>query len=113
MYVGTVTAPTGQDMDPPTNPLPELLQPVTLQGHGCDQGPHPVLLTAVECQDLAPDIRNVTSSCGPMQGGWRDTKPSSPLGVGCWAGGHWHKRKLYSHPFKVVLIRKIKKLTFP
>lgn len=99
MYVGAVTAPTGEDMDPFQQVPPELPQPMTLQGHGCDQGglirSTPALLTAVECQDLAPDTRNVTSSCGPIWGGWRDTKPPlSPSGVGCWAGGHWHEGKV-------------------
>lgn len=44
MYVGAVTAPNGQDMDPPQQVPPELSQPVTLQGHGCDQGGSSALL---------------------------------------------------------------------
>lgn len=75
MHVGTVTAPTGQDMDPPSKSLPELLQPLTLQGQGCDQGPPPLCLSLVNSTGMSgfsPTHQECHSSCGHMREGHKD-----------------------------------------
>lgn len=102
MYVGTVTAPTGQDMDPPTNPLPELLQPVTLQGHGCDQGPHPVCFSLVNSSGMSgfgPRHQECHLQLWSHAGWLEGHKALEPLGCGVLGWGALAQKEAVFSPF--------------